>query len=550
MRIALAQLNPTVGDLAGNRRLVEEAAAKAASERADLLVAPEMVLTGYPPMDLLERDGFVRDQLRELDALTSSSKQVAIALGAVLPAEDLQRGGLQNACVLLAGGRRVAARAKTHLPTYDVFDERRYFAPAERREPVPFGDGENVLGLTVCEDTWVEPLGYAVDPAGELARAGATVILNPSCSPWHAGKALERRGMIARLAARHATPIVFVNQVGGNDELIFDGGSFAADSNGRIHGVLPMFDAAFGIVDLPAVEPGLAPDAVDEPDRTAQLEIGLVLGIRDYFGKQGLPPGAVIGLSGGIDSAVTAHLAVRALGPEQVLGIAMPSPFSSAHSIEDAQALGRNLGIETRTVSIEPIFRAYLEVFRSLFGERDDYGLAQQNIQSRIRGAILMAVANAEGRLVLATGNKSELSVGYCTLYGDTVGGLAVLGDVYKRDVYAIARRANALAGSERIPARSIAKPPSAELAPNQLDSDDLPDYAVLDAILSQAIEGRLGAAAIDPPPGANRALVEQVVARLDRNEYKRRQTPLVLRTSTKAFGTGRRLPIVHRYQS
>ena len=549
MRIALAQLNPTVGDLAGNRRLVEEAAAKAASERADLLVVPEMVLTGYPPMDLLERDGFVRDQLRELDALTRSSRQVAIALGAVLPAGGSVRGAWQNACVLLAGGRRVAARAKTHLPTYDVFDERRYFAPAERREPVPFGDGGTVLGLTVCEDTWVEAQGYAVDPAGELARAGATIILNPSCSPWHAGKALERRGMIARLAARHATPIVFVNQVGGNDELIFDGGSFVADGAGRVHGVLPLFDAAFGIVDLPAGEPGLAPDAVDEPDRTAQLEAGLVLGIRDYFGKQGLPPGAVIGLSGGIDSAVTAHLAVAALGPERVLGIAMPSPFSSPHSIEDALAVGRNLGIETRVVAIEPIFRAYLDVFRALFGKRSDYGLAQQNIQSRIRGAILMAVSNAEHRLVLATGNKSELSVGYCTLYGDTVGGLAVLGDVYKRDVYAIARRANALAGSERIPARSIAKPPSAELAPNQLDSDDLPDYAVLDAILAQAIEGRLGAAAIEPPPGADRALVNQVVARLDRNEYKRRQTPLVLRTSTKAFGTGRRLPIVHRYQ-
>ncbi len=548
MRIALAQLNPTVGDLAGNRRLVEEAAAKAASERADLLVAPEMVLTGYPPMDLIERDGFVRDQLRELDTLAASSHQVAIALGAVLPVEG-RRGAFHNACVLLAGGRQVAARAKTHLPTYDVFNERRHFTPAEWREPVPFGDGDTVLGLTVCEDTWVEPMGYAVDPVGELARAGANLILNPSCSPWHVDKARERRGMIARLAAQHGVPIAFVNQVGGNDELIFDGGSFVSDAAGRVHCVLPLFDTAFGVVDLPASEPGLAPDAVPEPDRTTQLETGLVLGIRDYFGKQGLPPGAVVGLSGGIDSAVTAHLAVAALGPEQVLGVAMPSPFSSEHSIEDALALGRNLGIDTRVVPIEPIFRAYLDVFRSLFGARGDYGLAQQNIQARIRGAILMAVSNAERRLVLATGNKSELSVGYCTLYGDTVGGLAVLGDVYKHDVYAIARRANALAGSERIPARSIEKEPSAELAPDQFDSDDLPEYPVLDAILAQAIEGGLGAAAIQPPPGADRKLVEQVVSRLDRNEYKRRQTPLVLRTSTKAFGSGRRLPIVHRYQ-
>jgi NAD+ synthetase len=550
MRIALAQLNPTVGDLAGNRRLVEEAAAKAASERADLLVVPEMVLTGYPPMDLLERDGFVRDQLRELDALAPASRQVAIALGAVLPADDSSRPALHNACVLLANGQRAAARAKTHLPTYDVFDERRYFAPAERREPVPFGGGDSdtILGLTVCEDSWVEPQGYVVDPVGELARAGANLVLNPSCSPWHAGKARERRGMIARLAARHRVPIVFVNQVGGNDELIFDGGSFVADGGGRVHSVLPLFDTAFGIVDLPAADPGQASDDVREPDRTAQLEAGLVLGIRDYFGKQGLPPGAVIGLSGGIDSAVTAHLAVEALGPDKVLGVAMPSPFSSTHSIEDALALGRSLGIETRVVPIEPIFRAYLEVFRALFGARDDYGLAQQNIQARIRGAILMAVSNAENRLVLATGNKSELSVGYCTLYGDTVGGLAVLGDVYKRDVYAIARRANDVAGGERIPARSIEKPPSAELKPDQLDSDDLPDYPVLDAILEQAIEGGLGAAAIAPPPGADRKLVESVVTRLNRNEYKRRQTPLVLRTSTKAFGSGRRLPIVHRY--
>ncbi|MEM7409747.1 MAG: NAD+ synthase [Myxococcota bacterium] len=543
MRIALAQVNPTVGDLDGNRRLVEEAAERAASERADLLVLPEMVLTGYPPMDLLERDGFVRDQLQELAKLETVSQKVAIVLGAVLPSE---RGAWHNAAVFLAGGKRMATRAKTHLPTYDVFDERRYFAPARRRTPVPFGDGETALGLTVCEDVWVEPLGYSIDPAGELAKAGAHLIINPSCSPWHVGKAGERRAMIARLAERHATPVVFVNQVGGNDELVFDGGSFIADGQGRIHGALPLFEPAFSVVDLPAPGLGKRPEEIEGMDRVEQLEAGLVLGIRDYFGKQGLPPGAVIGLSGGIDSAVTAHLAARALGPDRVLGIAMPSPFSSDHSIEDAVALGQNLGIKTQVVDIEKVFRAYLELFGELFGSRDDYGLAQQNIQSRIRGALLMAISNAEGRLVLATGNKSELSVGYCTLYGDTVGGLAVLGDVYKRDVYALARLANA--HGERIPRRTIDKPPSAELAPDQLDTDDLPDYDVLDAILMQAIEGRLGASAIEPPPGASEQLVEQVVTRLDRNEYKRRQTPLVIRTSTKAFGTGRRLPIVHRY--
>ncbi len=546
MRIALAQVNPTVGDLAGNRRLVEEAAAKAAAERADVVVLPELVLTGYPPMDLLEREGFVRDQLRELEALLPASRQVAIALGAVLPAT---RGGPQkhlNAAVLLAGGRRVAEQAKTLLPTYDVFDEKRYFAASQRREVFAQGTGGLRLGLTVCEDTWVEAMGYSIDPVSELAELGAELVLNPSCSPWHVGKAAERRRMHSKLASRTGVPIVFVNQVGGNDELVFDGGSCVADASGRIHAALPLFESAFGVVEVPGGG-GLEPDAVEDPGHTAQLETGLVLGIRDYFRKQGLPPGAVVGLSGGIDSAVTAHLAVEALGPDRVLGVAMPGPYSSEHSLDDAEALARNLGIELRRIRIEPVFEAYLDVFRSIFGEREDYGVAQQNIQSRIRGAILMAVSNAEGRLVLATGNKSELSIGYCTLYGDTVGGLAVLGDVYKHDVYALARRANL--GGERIPQGSIEKPPSAELAPGQLDTDDLPDYDVLDAILEQAIEGQRTARAIEAPPGASAQTVRDVLGRLDRNEYKRRQAPLVIRTSRKAFGSGRRLPIVHRYR-
>jgi len=543
MRVALAQVNPTVGDLAGNRRLVEEAAAKAAGERADVVVLSEMVLTGYPPMDLLERDGFVKDQLRELEALLPASESVAIVLGAVLPSQGKGPTQLQNAALLLDRRKRLGSQAKSLLPTYDVFDERRYFTPASRREPVVLDD--RPVGLTVCEDTWVEPLGYDLDPVAELAAAGASIVFNPSCSPWHVGKAAARRGMIAALAARHGVPIVFVNQVGGNDELIFDGGSFVADAGGRIHGALPLFDSAFGVVELDG-EKGVAPGEVVDPRHAAQLEAGLVLGIRDYFRKQNLPPGAVVGLSGGIDSAVTAHLAVLALGADRVLGVAMPGPFSSEHSVTDALALGRSLGIEVRQVDIRPIYDAYLSVFRGLLGDRPDFGLAQQNIQSRIRGAILMAVSNAESRLVLATGNKSELSVGYCTLYGDTVGGLAVLGDVYKHDVYALAERANE--GGERIPRSTIEKPPSAELAPDQLDSDDLPDYDVLDAILERAIEGQATADAVEPPPGASAETVREVIARLDRNEYKRRQSPLVLRTSPKAFGSGRRLPIVHRY--
>jgi len=544
VRIAIAQINPTVGDLAGNRRLIEETVAKAAAAGATLVLFSELALTGYPPMDLLERHGFVEDQLRELDLLAPASRRIAIAVGAVLPSE--RRGGksLANAAVLFANGARVATQAKTLLPTYDVFDENRYFAPATSRAPASL-DGVSI-GLTICEDGWVDRIPYDVDPTGDLARQGAQIVLNLSASPWHVGKPQQRRELFCALAKRHGVPIAFANQVGGNDELIFDGGSFFVDAQGRIRASLPLFESALEVIDLDDLPAPLT--ATLEPIGAAQLEAGLVLGIRDYFRKQHLPPGAVIGLSGGVDSAVTAHLAVQALGADRVLGVLMPGPFSSEHSVADAQALARHLGIETRTVDIRPIYERYLDVFADVFGARENYGLAQQNIQSRIRGAMLMAISNAENRLVLATGNKSELSIGYCTLYGDTVGGLAVLGDVYKRDVYALAQHANR--NGERIPASTIEKPPSAELAPDQRDEDDLPPYAILDAVLEQAIEGGLNAESIDPPPAASRELVRQIVRRLDRNEYKRRQSPLVLRTSPKAFGTGRRLPIVHRYEA
>jgi len=545
MKLALAQINPTVGDLAGNRRLAEEAAQKGAAAGADLVVLPELALTGYPPMDLLERDRFVDDQLAELDELAKASRQIAIVVGAVVRTSDARPKAFENAAVVLAQGRRLTHRSKTLLPTYDVFDEQRYFAQAKDRTPVEIPGLEIPLGLAVCEDTWFQTQPYPIDPVAELVAQGAGIILNPSASPWHVGKAAERRALLADVAKRSGRPVVFVNQVGGNDELVFDGGSCVVGPDGRVHVAMPLFETGLAFCDFPLVD-GRALDSIVDPSAVEQLERGLVLGIRDYFLKQNLPPGAVIGLSGGIDSAVTAYLAVEALGADRVVGIAMPGPFSSDHSIDDAFELGRRLGISVRRADVTPIYDVYRELFAKLFGPRDDYGLTQQNIQSRIRGAILMACSNEENRLVLATGNKSELSVGYCTLYGDTVGGLAVLGDVYKRDVYALARHANR--SGERIPQRTIDKPPSAELAADQFDQNDLPPYDILDDVLSQAIEGGRSRASIVPPPGCSEAVAQGIFRRLDRNEYKRRQTPLVLRTSEKAFGGGRRLPIVHRY--
>ena len=545
MKIALAQINPTVGDLAGNRRLAQEAAEQAAAAGADLVVLPELALTGYPPMDLLERDRFVDDQLAELDELAKASREIAIVVGAVVRTENARPKAIENAAVVLAEGRRIGHQSKTLLPTYDVFDETRYFAKAKGRTPIRVPGLDLPIGIAVCEDTWFQTQPYPVDPAAELAALGAGVILNPSASPWHVGKAAERRSMLADVAARTDRPVVFVNQVGGNDELIFDGGSCVITPNGHVHAALPLFETGLSICELPA-GPGTPLGEVEDLEAVAQLERGLVLGIRDYFLKQNLPPGAVIGLSGGIDSAVTAYLAVEALGADRVLGVAMPGPFSSDHSISYAFRLGELLGIEVRRADIAPMYEAYRGVFGQLFGERDDYGLTQQNIQSRIRGAVLMACSNEENRLVLATGNKSELSVGYCTLYGDTVGGLAVLGDVYKQDVYALARYANR--NGEKIPVGTIEKPPSAELAADQLDQDDLPPYEILDDVLSQAIEGRRSYASIETPEGTTDEVAQGIFRRLDRNEYKRRQTPLVLRTSEKAFGGGRRLPIVHRY--
>ena len=544
MRLALAQINTTIGDFAGNLRAIRSAVARARAERADVVVLPELAVCGYPPGDLLERPSFLRDQTRALEELVPESRDIAILTGAVLPAPQGAPKHLSNAAVLLDRGEIAHVQAKTLLPTYDVFDESRYFQPAAERRVFEFR-GRRV-GIAICEDVWSGRFWgarrpYPVDPVEELVTRGAEAIWTISASPWNQAKMALREAMLRDAARQHRVPIVFVNLVGGNDELIFDGTSFVVDRDARVVTRLARFAEDFAVVDPFETGRPEAPPFESDPEL---LERALVLGIRDYLGKLGLGS-AVIGLSGGIDSAVTADLAVRALGAANVTGLLMPGPFSSEHSITDAEALARNLGIATRTVRIDSIYKSYLEQFRSLFGPRESYGLTQENVQARIRGALLMAVSNAENRIVLATGNKSELSMGYTTLYGDLVGGLAVIGDVLKRDVYALARHANR--DGPRIPRGSLEKPPSAELAPGQKDTDSLPPYPILDEILHQAIELGLPGDEIEPPPGATRETVAGILRQIDRNEYKRRQAPVVLRVSQKAYGSGRRIPIVHR---
>jgi len=551
MRVALGQIDTTVGDFARNLAKIREFTRRAASQGADLVVFPELSVCGYPPLDLLDRHSFLEGNARALEELAKDVREVPIVVGAVVPAPEARPRPVANAAVAIVDGRIAHVQAKTLLPTYDVFDEARYFTPARERTLWRLGDLS--IGLTVCEDVWSGEFWgsrrpYPLDPVAELVGAGADLVLNLSASPFDHRKIQLREAMLSDAARRHGCPILFVNLVGANDELIFDGASFVVDRAGVVGPRLARFEEELALVDPFAPAEASSAQASDG-NRSAEarveddvelLERALVAGVRGYMHKQGFER-VVIGLSGGIDSAVTAHLAARALGPGNVSGILMPGPFSSQHSIDDALALASNLGIEARQVPIHGIFASFLERFRALFGEREDYGLTQENVQARIRGALLMAVSNFEGRIVLATGNKSELSVGYTTLYGDIVGGVAVIGDVLKRDVYALARYANR--DAERIPWSTIEKPPSAELRPDQVDQDSLPPYDALDEVLCQVIERGAPPASTDVDPG----VLAWVLRALDASEYKRRQAPIVLRVTRKAFGIGRRIPIVQR---
>ena len=563
--IGLAQLNPFVGDLEGNSRQVLAAARQAAAAGVQVLVTPELMLWGYPPRDLLLLPSLLRRQQKVLDALALAlPENLWVLVGMAAPLADGGSCPLHNGAALVGndGWRLVAA--KRLLPSYDVFDERRYFRPGDRPAlvEIPLAGCALRLAVTICEDLWAEPRRprqptYDCDPVAELAPLAPDLMVNLSASPFALGKQMLRQELATTAAARLGCPVVYVNQVGGNDELVFDGNSFVVDPQGAVALQLPATRPATRWLHVPLPHgPALQSTTgspMTAPSPQEELWKVLVLGLGDYARKCGFHR-AVLGLSGGVDSSLVACVAAAALGPCQVCGLLMPSSFSSPGSVVDAQAMAQLLGMATTTVPITPLLDAFAQALNPALGQDPD-GVTAENLQSRIRGTLLMAMANQEGRLLLSTGNKSELAVGYCTLYGDMNGGLAVIGDLYKTEVYRLCRWLNSPAAHRQrraaglptrgalIPEAILAKPPSAELRPGQKDSDSLPDYAVLDPILQQLVEqhhtpDQLIAAGDDP------ALVQQAWFLLRRAEFKRRQAPPVLKVSGRAFGTGWRMPI------
>ena len=552
VRIALAQINQTVGDLDGNSIRILDAIRKARERGAQVLALPELAITGYPPEDLLRKKSFVDANRRALDELAAETHDSLVVIGFV----DQEDDSLFNAAALCHGGRVISAYRKQRLPNYGVFDERRYFEPGLRHTLVETNAG--VIGVCVCEDVW-----FADGPAVTQGDAGAQVVININASPFHKNKLAERATMLGERARRAATSIAYVNMVGGQDELVFDGGSLVVGPDGATIARFPQFDEHFGVVGVPlgktrtsrrpeverlAVEvptvEGSAPGVIAQTlDWEAEIYEALRLALRDYVRKNRFDK-VVVGLSGGIDSALTATIATDALGAEAVLGISMPSEFSSDHSKEDAKALAGSLRIELREIEITPFFHAYQNELGRAEGT-SGIDLAQENLQARIRGNILMFVSNREGHLVVATGNKSELACGYATLYGDMAGGFALLKDVFKTEVYDLAQHRNRL--GPVIPERVLTKPPSAELRPDQKDSDSLPPYEVLDVILESYIENDADVEEI-VKKGVERATVEQVITLVDKAEYKRRQAPPGPKVTTKAFGRDRRLPITNAW--
>ncbi|HEY7289986.1 MAG TPA: NAD+ synthase [Vicinamibacterales bacterium] len=545
MKIALLQINPTVGDLTGNARLILDALAEAGRQGAALAATPELGLVGYLPRDLLLGADFVKCSWEALTALARSAASLPpVLVGLPEPNTSDEGRPLFNSAVLLENGVATHRFRKALLPTYDVFDEDRYFEPFHGPQTLDIAGRR--LGITICEDIWNDRdfwkrRRYHHDPIEELVRAGSTAIVNMSASPFTAGKHARREEMIGALARRHHVPVAYVNQFGGNDDLVFDGRSCAFNVDGAPTARGRSFDRDVVIVDVDERRP-IAP--ADDVDTESEIWRALVLGTRDYVHKCGFAR-VVLGLSGGIDSALTAAIAVDALGAENVLGVLMPSPHSSRGSLDDARQLGANLAIETLTLPIEHVMHAYDETLADAFRNRDA-GVAEENLQARIRGALLMALSNSRGAMLLTTGNKSELSVGYCTLYGDMSGGLAVIADVPKTMVYRVARWRNHACGRSVIPEASITKAPSAELRPNQTDQDSLPPYEILDEILQRHIEHHQPAAEI-AAAGFDSATVDQVLRMVRTAEFKRKQAAPGLKVTDRAFGTGWRMPIARK---
>ena len=546
LRVAGAQLNLVVGDIDGNERRIAEAMDWAEDEGADVLVLPELAIGGYPPEDLVLRNSYVEAGIDAVRRLARRSGRVTTVVGFVDHASpepgdtsDAWQRRVANAAAVLHGGRLVGVYHKVLLPNYGVFDEDRYFVPG--RDPDRLWDIAGVpAGVSICEDVWL-PDG----PPHLQARAGARVLLNINASPVHCGKAPEREEMLSARARAAGAPLVYVNLVGGQDELVFDGASVVVTADGTVIHRSPQFAEDRFVVDVPLAGEEVVPgDITPLLDPIPEVYAALTTGLGDYVRKNGFSS-VVLGLSGGIDSALTATIAADALGPENVWGVAMPSRYSSEHSVEDARALADNLGIRFDLIPMDDVFAAYLSTLEDVFEGREP-DVTEENLQARIRGAILMALSNKFGHLVLATGNKSEMAVGYSTLYGDMVGGFAVIKDVFKTMVYRLAEWRNTQ--GKAIPQRTLDKPPSAELRPDQTDQDTLPPYELLDAILDRYIEDDMGVDEI-VADGYDPAVVERVVRMVDASEYKRRQSAPGVKITVKAFGKDRRLPITNRFR-
>jgi len=536
VKILLAQIAPCVGDLSRNVRLIHDVMGQAEKAFCDMAVLPELAVTGYPPEDLLKRPAFMDAVETAVEAVVAASRNACVVFGAPRRLEGISGSVLRNSVILARCGKIIGVYDKQFLPNYGVFDERRYFEPGSGDDCVFDVNGWQV-GISVCEDLWHD--GLAI----KQADLTCDVWLNLNASPFHVGKQSQREALVQRRAQAYAAPLVYVNPVGGQDEIVFDGGSHVADSEGNLIMRAPLFEAWRGIFDMAAV--GKADIAV-LPEPIEQIHRALVMGVADYVLRNGCTQ-VVIGLSGGIDSALTAAISVEALGAENVLGVLLPSCYSSDHSITDAEALVANLGIESITLPIAEPVAAVETTLADTFSawNKSKPDITEENIQARMRGLLLMAISNKTGRMVLTTGNKSEMAVGYATLYGDMAGGFAMLKDVYKTEVFALCRWLNR--NGEVIPENTITKPPSAELRPDQKDSDSLPDYDLLDAILTATIEERLGVDEI-AARGFDHAEVKRVLRMLQLAEYKRRQAPPGVKITQRAFGRDRRYPITHGF--